>query len=173
MLRFRVLLVRAQNNVFPTISNYSFNLRNSRSASLNSVRNSRINAVLLKYDSDFTRVSDLWASTVLPLISCMDADLYQIIIIIFCISSKFTLSVPAEKVNMRGVANLTQVLDNWRFDILNQMRGLLQNDHQSLLPDYARYRGGGVEFELRGYEWDKLMSEIVQVTIETVLYIEI
>ncbi|XP_068605541.1 uncharacterized protein si:ch211-76l23.4 isoform X2 [Brachionichthys hirsutus] len=44
----------------------------------------------------------------------------------------------SEKVNMRGVANLTQILDNWRFDILNQMRGLLQNDHQSLLPDYAR-----------------------------------
>ncbi|XP_070704658.1 uncharacterized protein [Pempheris klunzingeri] len=44
----------------------------------------------------------------------------------------------SEKVNMRGVANLTQVLDNWRFDILSQMRGLLQNDHQSLLPDYAR-----------------------------------
>lgn len=44
----------------------------------------------------------------------------------------------SEKVNMRGVANLTQILDNWRFDILSQMRGLLQNDHQSLLPDYAR-----------------------------------
>ncbi|XP_035511123.1 uncharacterized protein si:ch211-76l23.4 [Morone saxatilis] len=44
----------------------------------------------------------------------------------------------SERVNMRGVANLTQILDNWRFDILTQMKGLLQNDHQSLLPDYAR-----------------------------------
>ncbi|XP_036446232.1 uncharacterized protein si:ch211-76l23.4 [Colossoma macropomum] len=44
----------------------------------------------------------------------------------------------SEKVNMRGVANLTQVLDDWRFDILNRIKGLLQNDHQTLLPDYSR-----------------------------------
>ncbi|XP_076122327.1 uncharacterized protein LOC143102549 [Alosa pseudoharengus] len=44
----------------------------------------------------------------------------------------------SEKVNMRGVANLTEILDNWRFDILKEMKSLLLNDHQSLLPDYAR-----------------------------------
>lgn len=44
----------------------------------------------------------------------------------------------AEKVNMRNVANLTEVLDNWRFDILKEIKNQLLNDHQSLLPDYAR-----------------------------------
>ncbi|KAM6905627.1 uncharacterized protein FYW49_015636 [Xenentodon cancila] len=53
-------------------------------------------------------------------------------------SSEWNYRDGSDQVNMRGVANLTQVLDDWRFDILTQMRGLLQNDHQSLLPDYAR-----------------------------------
>ncbi|XP_063068984.1 uncharacterized protein si:ch211-76l23.4 [Engraulis encrasicolus] len=44
----------------------------------------------------------------------------------------------SEKVNMRNVANLTEVLDNWRFDILKEIKNQLLNDHQSLLPDYAR-----------------------------------
>ncbi|KAF5889040.1 putative basic-leucine zipper transcription factor H isoform X3, partial [Clarias magur] len=43
----------------------------------------------------------------------------------------------SEKVNMRGVANLTQVLDDWKFGILSQVKDILQKDHQTVLPDYA------------------------------------
>uniref|UniRef100_A0A8C5ENK3 Si:ch211-76l23.4 n=1 Tax=Gouania willdenowi TaxID=441366 RepID=A0A8C5ENK3_GOUWI len=56
-------------------------------------------------------------------------------------SSEWNYRDGSEKVNMRNVANLTQVLDDWRFDILSQMRNLLQNEHQSVLPDYARHDG--------------------------------
>lgn len=44
----------------------------------------------------------------------------------------------AQRAPAKGCANLTLVLDNWKFAITSQMRNLLLFDHQTVLPDYGR-----------------------------------
>uniref|UniRef100_A0A3B4TKN2 Si:ch73-127m5.3 n=1 Tax=Seriola dumerili TaxID=41447 RepID=A0A3B4TKN2_SERDU len=44
----------------------------------------------------------------------------------------------AERLNPRGCANLTLVLDNWKYAIMTQVKDLLLHDHNTVLPDYGR-----------------------------------
>ncbi|XP_078136127.1 uncharacterized protein LOC144536741 [Sander vitreus] len=74
------------------------------------------------------------------------AGLVFILWMTLCAAQKHKLSqspewdyrIKAESANSRGCANLTLVLDNWKYAIMTQVKDLLLHDHNTVLPDYGR-----------------------------------
>ncbi|MGH0145462.1 UNVERIFIED_CONTAM: hypothetical protein FKN15_059894 [Acipenser sinensis] len=52
--------------------------------------------------------------------------------------SEWDYRVNAEKLSLKGCANLTTVLDNRKLAIMTQVKDLLLHEHHTVLPDYGR-----------------------------------
>ncbi|KAM9456919.1 uncharacterized protein Hap1MRO34_018251 [Clarias gariepinus] len=70
-------------------------------------------------------------------------DLILLVLISLCVAQKKSTQVTwehREKTNGKSCSNMTQVLDNWKYAILHQVKQMLVNDYASVLPEYVRIK---------------------------------
>ncbi|KAK7122356.1 hypothetical protein R3I94_019472 [Phoxinus phoxinus] len=79
-------------------------------------------------------------------------------------SSEWDYRAEAEKVNLRGCANLTLVLDNWKYAIMTQVKDLLLNDHNTVLPDYGRIQPLSEALNDLYKEFNSLKERLAELT---------
>ncbi|XP_078510357.1 uncharacterized protein LOC144770028 [Lissotriton helveticus] len=78
--------------------------------------------------------------------------------------SEWDYRADAEKVNLKGCANLTMVLDNWKFAIMTQFKNLLLYDHHMVLPDYGRIKSLSEALDDLYREFNHLKERLGELT---------
>ncbi|KAK9965832.1 hypothetical protein ABG768_004898 [Culter alburnus] len=79
-------------------------------------------------------------------------------------STRQSLEWDYKKVNLRGCANLTLVLDNWKYAIMTQVKDLLLNDHSTVLPDYGRIQPLSEALNDLYKEFNSLKERLAELT---------